>query len=80
VAEAAFAAALDVHLGGVNRYGDRSEHRPTLGTGRAVEPGDIERAVELSRDVSTALAVVLAIAGFFVIAFGSVARAGRGRR
>jgi adenosylcobinamide-phosphate synthase len=80
VAEAAFAAALDVHLGGVNHYGDRSEHRPTLGTGRAVEPGDIDRAVELSRDVSTALAVVLAIAGFLVIAFGSVARAGRGRR
>jgi adenosylcobinamide-phosphate synthase len=77
VAEAAFAAALDLRLGGVSRYGDRCEHRPTLGTGRAAQPGDIGRAVELSRDVSTALAGVLAAAGLLVIAFGPVARRGR---
>ena len=51
VAEAAFAAALDLRLGGVNRYGDSTEHRPALGTGRCVEPRDIGRAVELSDDV-----------------------------
>ena len=34
VAEAAFAAALGVRLGGANRYGDRVEVRAALGTGR----------------------------------------------
>ncbi|HEY5097302.1 MAG TPA: adenosylcobinamide-phosphate synthase CbiB, partial [Acidimicrobiales bacterium] len=53
VAEAAFAAALGVRLGGENRYGDRVELRPPLGDGRAVEPGDIPRAVRLSQDVGS---------------------------
>ena len=34
VAEAAFAAALGLRLGGESRYGDRVELRPTLGDGR----------------------------------------------
>ena len=34
VAEAAFAAALGVRLGGSNTYGDRTEERPALGAGR----------------------------------------------
>ncbi len=59
VAEAAFAAALGLRLGGENRYGDRVELRPPLGTGRPAEAGDIARAVGLSRDVSCALAVVI---------------------
>jgi adenosylcobinamide-phosphate synthase len=63
VAEAAFAAALDVWLGGVNRYGDTTEHRAPLGIGRVVEPGDIGRAVDLSRDVGAALVMVLGIVG-----------------
>lgn len=69
VAEAAFAAALALRLGGESRYGDRVEVRPTLGRGRTCEPADIERAVRLSRDVSLAVAGIL-------IAFG----AARGRR
>jgi adenosylcobinamide-phosphate synthase len=56
VAEAAFAAALGLRLGGENRYGDRIELRPPLGTGRPAEAGDIARAVTLARDVSLALA------------------------
>jgi adenosylcobinamide-phosphate synthase len=56
VAEAAFAAALGLRLGGENRYGDRVELRPPLGTGRPAERGDIARAVGLSRDVTLALA------------------------
>ena len=63
VAEAAFAAALGVRLGGPNRYGDRSEVRAPLGTGPAPEPADIERAVRLSRDVGTALACILGLLG-----------------
>ena len=39
VVEAAFAAALDLRLGGVNRYGDRVEERAALGRGRAPDRG-----------------------------------------
>jgi adenosylcobinamide-phosphate synthase len=61
VAEAAFAAALGLRLGGENRYGDRVELRPPLGTGRPAEAGDIAGAVALSRDVSGALGVVISL-------------------
>jgi adenosylcobinamide-phosphate synthase len=59
VAESAFAAALGVGLGGTVRYGDRVEHRPLLGEGRAVEAADIGRAVRLGDDVTMALAAAL---------------------
>ena len=59
VAEAAFAAALGLRLGGVNRYGDRVEHRAPLGRGRPPDRHDIHHAVRLSRDVSLALAAAL---------------------
>ena len=77
VAEAAFAAALNVRLGGVSRYGDTSELRPALGTGPGVEPDDIRRAVELSRDVTMALVFVLAAIDLFTMASSAWARAGR---
>ena len=63
VAEAAFAAALGIRLGGVNRYGPDTESRPALGAGRGAEADDIGRAVELCHDVGTALVVVLAVLG-----------------
>lgn len=73
VAEAAYAAALGVRLGGTNRYEGRTEDRGTLGDGRAAEPEDIERAVRLLRDVTAVLgAVLLAAAGL-----GAAARRGR---
>jgi len=59
VAEAAFAGALGLRLGGINRYGTRVELRPTLGDGRPAEPADIARAVRLSRHVAIALAGAL---------------------
>ena len=59
VAEAAFAAALGLRLGGENRYCERVELRPPLGTGRAAEAGDIARAVRLSQHVGLALAAAL---------------------
>jgi adenosylcobinamide-phosphate synthase len=63
VAEAAFAAALGVRLGGTNRYGDRLEERPRLGRGRPPEPADIARAVRLGGDVGLAFAALLVLAG-----------------
>jgi adenosylcobinamide-phosphate synthase len=63
VVEAAFAGALGVRLGGRNRYGDRVEDRPMLGSGRAVNVADIQEAVRLSRAVTTSLAIALALIG-----------------
>lgn len=60
VAEAAFAAALGLRLGGESRYGDRVEVRPALGAGRPPEAADIAAAVRLSREVTLALAGALA--------------------
>jgi adenosylcobinamide-phosphate synthase len=63
VAEAAFAAALGVRLGGVNAYGTRTEHRAQLGHGRAPEASDIFAAATLCRDVTRGLiASLLALA------------------
>jgi adenosylcobinamide-phosphate synthase len=62
VAEAAFAAALGLRLGGENRYGDRVEIRPPLGVGRPPEVADVAAAVRLSSDVGTAVAAVLVVA------------------
>jgi adenosylcobinamide-phosphate synthase len=61
IAEAAFAGALGLRLGGANRYGDRVEERPALGDGRAPEPRDIRAAVRLSRDVTGALIALLVV-------------------
>jgi adenosylcobinamide-phosphate synthase len=52
--EAAFAGALGVRLGGRNVYAGRVEERPFLGDGRAPDPGDVRRAVRLSRAISLA--------------------------
>jgi adenosylcobinamide-phosphate synthase len=61
--EAAFAGAMGVRLGGVNRYGDRVEQRPTLGRGLAPGPDDVERAVRLSLLVGAAAAALLMLVG-----------------
>ncbi|MFK8022746.1 MAG: adenosylcobinamide-phosphate synthase CbiB [Ilumatobacter sp.] len=57
VIEAAFAAALGVRLGGVNRYGDTVEDRGTLGHGREPTGHDVDRAVVLSRRVQAVFVV-----------------------
>jgi adenosylcobinamide-phosphate synthase len=59
VAEAAFAGALGVRLGGTNRYGERVEVRPSLGDGRAPDHSDIAPAVRLGRDAGLLLAAAL---------------------
>jgi adenosylcobinamide-phosphate synthase len=63
--EAAFAAALGIRLGGTNVYDGVAETRHELGEGRTPDPGDIRRAILLSRAVTvsaTALAVLIALA------------------
>ena len=60
--EAAFAGALDLRLGGVNRYGDRVEHRPSLGSGAPPTPEDVRRAIQLARAVSHVGALLAAAA------------------
>ncbi len=63
VAEAAFAAALGIQLGGRNRYGERVEERVPLGVGRIAQASDISEAIRLSRDVTFALASTLGVVG-----------------
>lgn len=65
VAEAAFAAALGLRLGGDTVYAGRVDPRPTFGTGRPPEPTDIDAAIRLSRDVTLALAALLAMPALF---------------
>lgn len=61
LAEAAFAGALGVRLGGRNDYGSHVEDRPVLGhRGRPPEVADIARAARLSRAVTAAAAVACA--------------------
>jgi adenosylcobinamide-phosphate synthase len=59
-AEAAFAGALGVRLGGRNVYGARVEERPALGDGASPGPADIERAVRLSLAVGAVCALAAA--------------------
>ena len=60
VAEASFAGALGVRLGGPTQYHYQLEIRPALGDGPAPGVADLRRAVRLSRLVQAA-AVVLAV-------------------
>jgi adenosylcobinamide-phosphate synthase len=78
VAEAAFALALGLRLGGDTVYAGRVDPRPTLGTGRPPEPADIEAAVRLSADVTYALAAVLAGVGAAAAAAAASAAAAAG--
>ncbi len=80
VAEAAFAAALGLRLGGVNHYGTRVELRPPLGSGRPAEPADIMRAVQLSEHVGLALVGGLASASLAARAAMAASTGTGGRR
>ncbi|OHU30405.1 cobalamin biosynthesis protein [Mycobacteroides franklinii] len=65
VAEAAFAGALGVRLGGPLRYPYGEETRPVLGNGAPPRIGDVYEAVRLSRAVQnlTAVAAVMTALG-----------------
>jgi adenosylcobinamide-phosphate synthase len=60
-AEAAFAGALGVALGGRNVYAERVEERPLLGDGAAPGPEDVERAARLSLAVGHVTAALFAV-------------------
>jgi adenosylcobinamide-phosphate synthase len=60
VVEAAFAGALGVRLGGPTHYHHEVQIRPTLGDGGQPTVADLRRAVELSRVVQAAAAVLVA--------------------
>jgi len=59
-AEAAFAGALGLRLGGPLTYGAAAEERPVLGDGAAPGVADVERAARLSLAVSTVAALLAA--------------------
>ncbi|MEQ8436328.1 MAG: adenosylcobinamide-phosphate synthase CbiB [Ilumatobacter fluminis] len=61
VVEAAFAAALGVRLGDVNRYGSEVDDRGTLGDGGHPTVPDVGRAVRLAWQTWWATAVVLTL-------------------
>lgn len=79
VAEAAFAAALGLELGGPTRYPDRLEARPRLGCGPRPDAGDITRAVLLADRVELTLAALLVTLGVVVAARSRRADTGRDR-
>jgi adenosylcobinamide-phosphate synthase len=56
--EGAFAGALSLKLGGLNRYAHGIERRPTLGSGAPATVGDIDRAVRLARLVAASSVVL----------------------
>ncbi len=70
VAEAAFAGALGVRLGGPTQYAHELEIRPTLGDGPPPQAADLRRAVQLSRAVQVA-------AGLVALGLSGVGRTGR---
>jgi adenosylcobinamide-phosphate synthase len=63
VAEAAFAAALGLELGGPLRYNTRVEERPRLGRGPRPCPRDIASAIQLADRVELLLVGILVTTG-----------------
>nr|WP_090277806.1 cobalamin biosynthesis protein [Mycolicibacterium komanii]CRL72793.1 cobalamin biosynthesis protein CobD [Mycolicibacterium komanii] len=70
VAEAAFAGALGVRLGGPTQYAHELEIRPTLGDGPPPQAADLRRAVRLSQAVQVAAAAA-------ALGLSAVGRTGR---
>src|ERR687890_2255002 len=62
MAEAAFAGALGVRLGGANTYGRVLREGPVLGNGRLPAPEDIGRAVRLMRRSSVLTSILIFLA------------------
>jgi adenosylcobinamide-phosphate synthase len=63
MAEAAFAGALGVRLGGTNTYGGVPREGPILGEGRLPTPDDIRHAISLMRRCCVLLGVLAFVMG-----------------
>ena len=77
VIESAFAAALGVQLGGVNRYGAVEEDRGVLGDGRTCVGADIAAATRLRRHTAAAFSAGAAMASWLVRRACSQSASGR---
>ncbi len=64
--EAAYAAALNISLGGTNHYAGRSEDRGILGDGPPPHAQTIAQAVRLRRHSTAATAILMVTYGTFV--------------
>jgi adenosylcobinamide-phosphate synthase len=64
--EGAFAGALALTLGGLNRYTHGTELRPALGTGPAPNVADVARSVQLARLVGGSAGVLCALVAWSV--------------
>ncbi|MHB8295587.1 MAG: CobD/CbiB family cobalamin biosynthesis protein [Acidimicrobiales bacterium] len=62
VAEAAFAGALGLTLGGDDTYGSAARSRPLLGSGPPACAADVRRAIGISSDVAWLAVAMLAVA------------------
>ena len=62
MAEAAFAGALDVRLGGANAYGGIMREGPILGDGRQPAADDIRRAVDLMHRICVLVGILALLA------------------
>lgn len=80
VAEAAFAGALGVGLGGPTQYRYELEIRPTLGDGPAPQPSDLRRAVRLSRVVQLSAVALTAVLSAAISGAGRSGRRASPRR
>lgn len=60
--EASFAGALGLQLGGTNHYGERTEHRPVMGSGRSPTVEYVDPALALARRVEAGAAVLAVLA------------------
>jgi len=80
VAEAAFAAALGLRLGGTNTYGGVADERPEIGDGRRATADDVDRAVRLSYDVGDAAVVLALLLAVLLLLLAADRRGRRGRR
>lgn len=76
VAEASYAGALGLRLGGPTPYAHGVEHRVVMGGGRPPVAADIGRAVRLSRRVCAASVALAALAALAAGRVGAAARAG----